>query len=85
MRVAVCFVALLVAAVAVMGASDMAARFAQFKAQYSKRYANAAEEASRFAIFVQNMQKAAAFQAANPKATFGVNEYADMSATERVW
>jgi len=61
--------------------STMASRFADFKATYGKKY-TAEEEATRFANFQANMRKAAAFQAQNPMATFGVNAFSDMSEAE---
>jgi cysteine peptidase B len=77
-------VALLVMAVSVLGASTASMRqmFEDFKAKYNRKYASASEEASRFAVFAENMRVAAKLQASNPLATFGVNEYADMSAKE---
>jgi cysteine peptidase B len=56
--------------------------FAQFKAKFQRHYASAQEETKRFKIFVENLKKAAQLEAANPKATFGVNEYADYSPAE---
>jgi len=75
-------VALLVAAAAAMGASTAKQQFEDFKAKFGKTYASAAEESRRFAIFAANMKRAAQFQATNPLAKFGVNEFADQSAAE---
>eukprot|EP00760_Papus_ankaliazontas_P014768 PhM_4_TR16144/c2_g1_i4/m.21004/K01373/CTSF; cathepsin F len=75
--------AVLVAAVLADGSLDRSrAMFAGFKATYNRKYASAAEEATRFAAFQANMNKAAALQARNPHATFGVNAFSDMTDAE---
>ena len=61
---------------------DYDAMFREFKATHLKSYANEAEEATRFKNFVANMKKAEVLQAANPLATFGANQFADMSEAE---
>jgi hypothetical protein len=61
---------------------NFTSEFAQFKAKFQRHYASAQEETKRFKIFVENLKKAAQLEAANPKATFGVNEYADYSPAE---
>jgi len=79
--VAVALVALL--AVGCLAASEnYVSMFEAFKAQYHRRYESAAEEAKRFRFFVENMKKAERLAKTNPKASFGVNEYSDMSASE---
>jgi cysteine peptidase B len=80
MRVVV--VALVLAAVCALGHADYATMFKNFKQQYNKQYPTAEAEAHRYAIFVQNMKKAAHFNKVNPLASFGVNEFADLSAEE---
>jgi len=62
--------------------ADIATRFAKFKTQYNRQYANAEEEARRLAIFEANMKTAAELQIKNPLARFGENDYADMSPEE---
>ena len=65
-----------------LAAKDYEAMFREFKSTHLKSYANEAEEATRFKNFVQNMKKAEVLQAANPLATFGANQFADMSEVE---
>ena len=69
-------------ATAVLAERDYEAMFRDFKATHLKAYANEAEESKRFKVFVENMKKSEVLQAANPLATFGANEFADMSAAE---
>ena len=71
---------LLVALVLLCGAAS--ADFTAFKAKYGKAYASAAEEARRAGIYQANMAKAAQLQATNPLATFGENQFADMTEAE---
>lgn len=58
----------------------------QFKADYNKRYASPAEDASRFAVFVQNMAVAdarnLAEQAAGGSAVHGITKFSDLSQDE---
>jgi len=58
----------------------------QFKLDYNKRYASPAEDASRFAIFVQNLAVAdarnVAEQAAGGSAIHGVTKFSDLSQDE---
>eukprot|EP01083_Nonionella_stella_P310481 1103153_1 len=56
--------------------------FSDFKATYGRKYASAAEEQQRFAIFQANMRRAAAFETRNPLAHFGMNAFADVSVEE---
>jgi cysteine peptidase B len=82
------FIILAVALIAVVSGSsvylesNMGAMFNDFKATFGKKYANAAEETQRFANFQANMRTAAALQAKEPLATFGMNIYSDLSAAE---
>jgi cysteine peptidase B len=55
--------------------------FAQWKVEYGKSYANGEEE-MRLQNYVDNRAKAAALDAENPLATFGVNEFSDLSEAE---
>ena len=61
---------------------DYDAMFREFKSTHLKSYANEAEEAQRFKNFVKNIKKSEVLQAANPLATFGANQFADMSESE---
>ena len=65
-----------------LAAKDYDAMFREFKSTHLKSYADAAEEATRFKNFVQNMKKAETLQASNPLATFGANQFADLSEAE---
>lgn len=75
-----------VALVAVIGLasakSDYTRMFGEFKQKFGRVYASQSEEARKFQAFVENMQRAEQLQARNPLATFGVNEYSDVAATE---
>jgi len=55
--------------------------FADFKKQYNKVY-TATEEQRRFNIFQENLRKAAQLHQKNPKATFGINKFSDLSSVE---
>jgi len=56
--------------------------FGLFKRKYARAYGTATEEEHRFGVFASNMAKAKRLQGANPLATFGANEFADMTAEE---
>ena len=77
----VLFAALLVAGDSYLE-TNMASMFKDFKAAHNKKYASATEEALRFANFQANMRKAAALQASEPTATFGMNIFSDLSEAE---
>jgi len=66
----------------VAASENYVSKFEAFKAQYNRRYESAAEEAKRFRFFVENMKKAERLAKTNPRASFGVNEYADVSGAE---
>lgn len=75
----------LIATVAVAGARserDYAGMFQKFQKMHGRVYASASETARRFQAFVENMQRAEALAGANPMATFGMNEFADIPASE---
>ncbi len=57
-------------------------QFEAFKVRYQKTYASDAEEAKRFRIFVDNLNRAAQLSAQNPFASFGVNLFSDLSKEE---
>jgi C1A family cysteine protease len=75
------FVAFLLA-VGLVDASPSAARWAEFKHKFQRKYASPAEEASRRATFEHNMAVAAKHQARNPQATFGMNDLSDKTEFE---
>ncbi len=56
--------------------------FEDFKAKYGRKYSSAVEESQRLRHFVANMKKSEKLAKLNPLATFGANEFADMSAAE---
>jgi cathepsin F/cysteine peptidase B len=70
----------LTAVLALCAAASM--DFETFKAKFNRKYESAAEEQKRQAIFTENMKIAAKLQSANPLATFGANEFADLSPSE---
>ena len=80
----IALLALLVAVVCAMPTEtrNYVKMFEDFKAKYGRKYANAVEESQRLRHFVANMRKAEKLSKLNPLATFGVNEFADMSAAE---
>jgi C1A family cysteine protease len=55
--------------------------FIRFQRTYQRSYSNE-EFQHRFKIFQSNMEKAAAHQAANPKARFGVTKFMDLTPEE---
>jgi C1A family cysteine protease len=57
------------------------AQFEAFKAKFNRKYPKE-EEARRFQIFKANLVQARKMSDLNPLATFGVNEFTDLSATE---
>jgi cysteine peptidase B len=57
-------------------------QFLAFKTKYNKKYTSQEVERRRYHIFVENMNKAQKMNEKNPHATFGANEYADLSAEE---
>ena len=79
--IALTAMALLVCAAAGAKVSTVA-QFNAFKTKYGRKYATAEEEARRLKIFEQNMAEAQRLMALNPHATFGVNEFADLSPAE---
>jgi cysteine peptidase B len=75
-------VALVVAAAGTRTERDYALMFQQFVKSHGRVYASASERARRFQTFVENMQRAEALAATNPSATFGMNEFSDVPASE---
>nr|AAM09951.1 49 kDa cysteine proteinase Cysp1 [Cryptobia salmositica] len=65
-----------------MGAPTTEVLFGNFKAAHARNYASPDEERKRFEIFAGNMKKAAVLNRKNPMATFGPNEFADMTSEE---
>jgi len=76
--------ALLVAAICSMPTEsrNYVSMFEEFKAKHGRKYASASEESQRLRHFVSNMRKAEKLSKMNPLATFGVNEFADLSHSE---
>jgi len=56
--------------------------FLHFQRKYKKHYSSHEEFQKRFSIFQENMKIAAENKAKNPRATFGVNKFSDLSAEE---
>jgi len=76
------FVLLAFLAVCAVAEKNYVSMFEDFKVKYNRKYESAAEEAKRLRIFVANMHKAEQLALANPLATFGPNDFADLSASE---
>jgi cysteine peptidase B len=76
------FVLAAIVVVAMAAEADYAKMFQDFKVKFGRVYASESENARRFQAFVENMKTAERLQAANPLATFGVNEFSDISAAE---
>jgi len=73
----------LVAVVAVAASRrDYEAMFKEFQHKHGRMYASASEGARRFQAFVENMKRAETLAARNPQATFGINEFSDIAASE---
>ena len=79
---AVCAAAVCCAAALSASAVPAAQQFAAFKERYNKTYPGAAAEAMRLATFVRNVERSELMARMNPLATFGVNEFADLTAEE---
>ena len=75
-------VVLALVAVCALAEKNYPAMFESFKSTYGRKYESAAEEQKRLRIFTENMKKADQLAKANPLATFGANDFADMSAAE---
>lgn len=73
--------ALVVVAVSADSLSDRL-KFHAFKATFGKQYGSIAEEQQRFKIFQQNLQTAAALDAQDEHATYGVTQFMDLSPEE---
>jgi len=56
--------------------------FGQFKARYAKNYISAAEHELRESIFTANLAKIASLNQMDTSATYGVNEFADLTEDE---
>jgi len=56
--------------------------FVQFVADYKRDYPTVNEAAARFQNFKDTLTRSAQLMLENPQATFGVNKFADISATE---
>jgi hypothetical protein len=54
----------------------------EYKTEHQKNYADSAEEASRFAVFVENLKIIDDRNAADDGATHGLNKFSDMSQDE---
>eukprot|EP00727_Mastigamoeba_balamuthi_P009603 m51a1_g5265 putative cysteine proteinase rd19a (341) ;mRNA; r:121031-122363 len=63
-------------------ACDKRCQFENFKREYGRVYKTAHEEAERFAIFSAKLDKIATLNAEMPSATFGINQFSDMSSGE---
>jgi len=61
---------------------DAREQFVQFQQKYNKQYPTQAEFEHRFRVFQQNLIRNEELSRANPRATFGVNQFADLSTEE---
>jgi len=61
---------------------DLKQQFSEFQTKYSRKYASIEETEKKFKIFSDNMKIASDLQKLNPLATFGVNDFADISHEE---
>lgn len=80
MRTAVVLAILVV--IALGATQDYAKMFEEFKIKFKRVYSSTSEASRRFQIFVENMKIAERYQALNPLATFGMNEFSDVPAPE---
>lgn len=64
--------------------SNAEAQFQDFVATYRKSYMNSDEYTLRLGVFQQNLAEIASLNAANPDATYAVNEFADWTVDERL-
>jgi len=72
----------LLAFVAVALAVDVRQQFIDFQQTYERSYATQQEFDHRFTIFKQNLKRNEELSLKNPKARFGVNQFADLSQEE---
>lgn len=63
--------------------SSVEAQFQDFISTYRKSYLSAETYSFRLGVFQQNLQEIASMNAANPGATYAVNEFADWTVDER--
>jgi len=88
----VVFLALLVAVVSARDAMNTLAKnvgsdpqwpaFVSFALKFGRSYPNVAVAAERFATFKENEKRNAQLRRLNPRATFGINKFADVSQEE---
>jgi len=78
----VAFVLLISIALAIASTSSLEQQFRDFQRKYNKVYATTAEFDIRFHNFKNNLKSAKQIQAKNPKATFGVTKFSDLSTEE---
>jgi C1A family cysteine protease len=57
-------------------------KFDEFKAKFNKVYENPAEEAKRYNIFKQSLIRAEKSQKLNPRASFGITKFSDLTSEE---
>jgi len=57
-------------------------KFVEFQQRYGKVYATQDEFEHRFRIFSDNLKKSAQLAKVNPKASFGVNKFSDLTSEE---
>jgi cathepsin F/cysteine peptidase B len=69
-------------AIAFAAPNELRSKFLDFQRKYNKVYKTTAEFDHRFHIFQENLKKAAEIQKKNPKATFGVTKFSDLSEEE---
>jgi C1A family cysteine protease len=61
---------------------DPKTQFLEFTKKYNRMYSSDLEFLTRYENFKANLQRLPSLRAKNPKATFGINKFADMSQEE---
>merc|ERR1711976_163333 len=69
------------AGVALANIQDLA-KFSEFKNKFNKKYASKSEEASRFEIFKESLQRIKELNKNSKGATFGINKFSDLTEEE---
>jgi len=82
MKTTLILLSLLAIVFAVSQHADVRQQFLAFQQKYHRVYKTAAEFEHRFNVFQENLRKAAVHQSKNPKATFGVTKFSDLTEEE---
>jgi cathepsin F len=77
-----CLALFVVSSLAITSLNDAKSQFIEFQRKYNKVYTSQEEFNYRFSVFAANLEKAAEYQAQNPRASFGVTKFSDLTPEE---